>query len=514
MREIGELERAARSPAASARVLKLLAALDRAIIRDGQLLARFHDALLFCCAYPASREILRRAESILKRFKRRVEMLDDADPLMDPEVSGIAGTSVDVIFSYDFARWLHDRFPKQLEIDWDDPPDPDRLATAITPHIPILWEEASVDANVQFLDYLRAAGALGRDKGLSWLLTHLTQPLYDSLGIWIRWALRNSPVTRTLLRRRPPKIFFQTTPLLSRRDVSIDRELTGPKLPVRRLSRREGEEVLDMARAALAVRYREVYSFTYGDPSTVVSADCGRGVEILLVGIVPEKRLPIRAGFAPFILRNGVPIGYADAFGICDRMEISFNIFYAFRDGESAFCFARLLKLYHQLFGSTTFSLDAYQVGLGNAEAIEAGAYWFYRKLGFRSTDANVERIARREEQRIAESPRYRTSARILRTLAGSRMIYGAQEWERFHVRNIATKMARRHVSNMFDLISDLPRAEVREILAAKRGRDEGDYLRFTAKNGRGRDAFIRLGGPGRKSHHSAKPAPKIPTTL
>ena len=81
-------------------------------------------------------------------------------------------------------------------------------------------------------------------------------------------------------------------------------------------------------------------------------------------------------------------------------MEVSFNIFYAFRDGESAFCFARLLKLYHQLFFSTTFSLDAYQVGFGNDEAIEAGAYWFYRKLGFRSTDPKVERIAQRTAAR------------------------------------------------------------------------------------------------------------------
>jgi len=106
--------------------------------------------------------------------------------------------------------------------------------------------------------------------------------------------------------------------------------------------------VLDMARAALATRYREVYTFTWGDPSTVLSADAGRGLEILLIGLLPEKRFPLRAGFAPFILRNGVPIGYADAYGLCERMEVSFNIFYGFRDGESAFCFARLLKLYHQ----------------------------------------------------------------------------------------------------------------------------------------------------------------------
>ena len=139
-----------------------------------------------------------------------------------------------------------------------------------------------------------------------------------------------------------------------------------------------------MARAALATRYREIYCFNYGDPSTIVSAEAGRGLEILLVGIVPERRLPLRAGFAPLILRNGVPIGYGDAFALCERMEVSLNIFYAFRSGESAFALARLLKLYQQLFGSTSFSIDPYQIGMENDEAIESGAFWFYRKLGFR----------------------------------------------------------------------------------------------------------------------------------
>jgi hypothetical protein len=142
-------------------------------------------------------------------------------------------------------------------------------------------------------------------------------------------------------------------------------------------------------------------------------------LEILLFGLLRQRRLPRRAGFAPFFFRNGVPIGYGDAFSLGKRMEVSFNIFPAFRKGESTYCFARLLKLYHQRFGSTVFSIDRYQIGLGNEEAIESGAFWFYRKLGFRSTDPKIERLARHEEKR-----RRRSSATTLRTLAGSPMIY------------------------------------------------------------------------------------------
>lgn len=473
---VGELESAGRSSSDPAAVLDLLASLDRMEIPDATLLARFHDALLFLCAYPATPQIARRAESILKRFFRRVEGLartENISLLLDPEVSGIAGTWVEVVFSYDFVRWLVRRFPGELEIDWDNQAASESLASILTQLLPFLEEEASVDANVPYAAWLEAARATAKDGGLAWLLRSVEQlplpadraALYDSLGLSIRWKLGNSAMTRTLMRRRPGILFYQQTPLLSRSDVSIAREIAGEPLRVSKLSRREGAAVLDMARAAMAMRYRELYGFTWGDPSTILSADAGRGLEILLVGIVPERRLPLRAGFATLILRNGVPIGYADAFGLCERMEVSFNIFYAFRDGESAFCFARLLTLYHQLFGSTSFSIDPYQIGAGNDEAIEAGAFWFYRKLGFRSTNPHVERIAHREEERMANEPRHRTSARMLRRMARSPLLYDADserlplagwtagfeparvaqgEWDRFHIRNIGLAVERR----------------------------------------------------------------------
>jgi hypothetical protein len=374
-----------------------------------------------------------------------------------------------MVFSFDFVRWLARRFPRQVDIDWDEPPDPNRLAAVLTPLIPLLGEEF-VEANVPYFEMLR-------ERGLPWLLENVDAVQYDSLELWIRWKF-DALHSRTRMRRKPRRIFYQREPLLSRRDVSIERELAGPPLRISKLSRREGENVLEMARTALATRYRELYNFTWGDPSTIVSADAGRGLEILLIGLVPERRLPLRAGFAPFVLRNGVPIGYADAFGLCERMEVSFNIFYAFREGESAFAFVRLLKLYHQLFGSTVFSIDPYQIGFENEEAIEAGAFWFYRKLGFRSTDPQIERMARREEERIAKNPRHRTSQRMLRRMARSSMAYGNRHWDRFRIHNV--------VARTFNLPRDLQRA--------KQGRTEQGYLRLLARNEQIRRALLKLG--------------------
>ena len=133
-----------------------------------------------------------------------------------------------------------------------------------------------------------------------------------------------------------------------------------------------------------------------------------------------------------------------------------------------------------EVFGSTTFSIDPYQIGLGNDEAIEAGAFWFYRKLGFRSTNPKIEQLARREEERIATDPHHRTSARTLKTLAQSPMVYGSPEWDRFHIRNIALKGA-------VDLIPN-------EIRRAKKGQTEAEYLRLLATDKKVRRALIKLG--------------------
>src|SRR5262249_52898675 len=143
-------------------------------------------------------------------------------------------------------------------------------------------------------------------------------------------------------------------------------------------------------------------------------------------GLPPANRLPLRAAAAFLVSRNGIPIGYGDGFALFERVDLSFNIFPEYRDGEAAFIFARLLRAWRRLFGVTVFSTDPYQIGSGNDEAIESGAFWFYRRLGFRSVSPRRETLARREEERIASVKSHRSSARLLRELAGAAVIYDA----------------------------------------------------------------------------------------
>ena len=124
------------------------------------------------------------------------------------------------------------------------------------------------------------------------------------------------------------------------------------------------------------------------------------------------------------IFKNGIPVGYFEGISLFERMESGFNFYYSFREGETAWIYARTLSVFRQLLGVTAFSIDPYQIGHENEEGIESGAFWFYRKLGFRPTQPGIAKLTDREEKKIDGRTAYRTSARTLRRLAAEPMIW------------------------------------------------------------------------------------------
>src|SRR6266568_3958698 len=281
-------------------------------------------------------------------------------------------------------------------------------------------------------------------------LSPLDEPeLYDSLKLHVTWrfGFRSS---RTGMKLAQPKIFFDDQPLIQRRDISLSVELSSLPIPIREVSRALGAKILDLARETSAVRYRELHGFTYGDSRRVLQASLGRGTEAYVIGVPPQHRLPLRAYHATLIFKNGVPVAYFEGLSLFERMESGFNLYYTFRDGETAWLYARILRLMRQLLGVSVFSIDHYQVGHENEEGIESGAFWFYRKLGFRPVRSESMTLTQSEERKMAADPRHRTSARTLRKLAAGHMLFelpGARsngKWDDFQVRNIGIAVQRR----------------------------------------------------------------------
>lgn len=539
----------------AAQALGLLARLDSRRFTDAYSLIRFHEILLFMRAYPQDARVLRRVEKILSSFGRRVALLEDSGadltPLEYGEVSGIAGTFVEDTFGYDITRWLVRRYAPHVSINWERHDDEYRLGATWPRFLPLLEEDAFVEANVPYTAWL--AAARGRERELNWLIERFERlplspreraELYESLKLYVRWELRDSRATRTRMKRATRKIFYHRGPLIARREVSLAAEFAAPPVPLKKLSRAEGEAVLDLARETSTVRYRELYGFTHGDAGRVVRADLGRGVEVFVVGVPPARRLPLRAYHAGMIFKNGVPVCYVEGLSLFERMEIGFNLYYTFREGESAWVYARVLKLFRELLGVTAFSVDPYQLGHENEEGIESGAFWFYRKMGFRPVTPRAAEILKAEERRLAARPLYRTSARRLRSLAEGHMILETEHaigsWDRFRIRNVGLAVQRR-MAKEFDgdaskirrasververalgvrtenwkeaerrafsdlalvmaLIPDLPRwtedekRAAADIIRARAGTDESRYLRLLQRHSRLRAGIIKIG--------------------
>ena len=539
-----------------------LRALGRCKFDDADELVRFHEALLFLHAYSPNASVRKQVESILKTFAQRVSHLRDADAdlsaLDDPEVSGIAGTGVTSNFSYAIVCWLAAKYPAQISIDWDWFDEEERFGATMPRFLPLLDEDAMVEAHVPCRDWLRAGK--GRANEVVWLIERFKSlkisdkaraELYDSLKIHVRWQF-GWRAARTRMKLPGRRIFFHDTPLIPRREISLATELASPPIPVEKLSPVEGEKILDLARETSAVRYRELHGFTFGDSRRVLKADLGRGTEAFVMGVPAEHRLPLRAYHAALIFKNGVPVGYYEGLSIFERMESGFNLYYTFREGETAWLYARILRLMRQLLGTNVFSIDPYQVGHENEEGIESGAFWFYRKLGFRPVRPDLMKSALSEERKLSADSRHRTSARTLRKLAAGHMLYElpgtsarerasdwAGKWDRFQIRNVGLavqkRMAREFggdaqkirahsvdfvvrtlglrsqnwseaelsaLENLALVLAMIPldRWEIAEkqlaarIIRAKAGRDEALYLRLMQEHSPLRAEMIRLG--------------------
>jgi hypothetical protein len=239
-------------------------------------------------------------------------------------------------------------------------------------------------------------------------------------------------------------------------------------------------------------------------------------------------------------------------------LEFGFNVFEAFRQGESAWILGQALRAYHRVFGMRTVVVDPYQLGAGNPEALQSGAFYFYQHLGFRPRAEGVRRLLEGEVEKIRRDRHYRSPISVLRRLAREEACLtlpgGSPEPERrLRARDLASlvtrDIARRHggdreaathdamrrVTGAFGtgrltgwtdaerrafrqwalviaLVPDLDRwsptsrARLVRMIRAKGGRGEGPYvrrLRGLAPLGRALEALVRAMPPGLRRHRS-----------
>jgi hypothetical protein len=404
------------------RKLDLLRQLEREPLRSASAVARLHEVLCFLRAYPDSPTLLARVERMLRAFERRSDLRRFAEDLED---SGIAGTEIVYPFFCEQAQWLARHWPRHLSVDWDELEQPERLESVL--HLLTLYAETPALDEVGFsppewVDRLKnrgetdAAFLVRRFGGLR-VEDHLRETFYESMGLFLRLESGRGTPSRTHAHVSRGEVAFQTEPLRRARP-DLCAEVRRPPERIEEVSPREGRRLIDLANEAMVTRSRDLDAFSYGDPKDVRVFDLGDRLELVTIGLVPERRLLLEGVYGFLTLKNGVPIGYVLNSALFGSAEMAYNVFDTYRGAEAAHIYGRIVSAVHRLFGSLSFTVYPYQLGHTNDEALQSGAWWFYQKLGYRPRDRATLRLMRAELARMKRNPAHRSSIPTLRRLS------------------------------------------------------------------------------------------------
>jgi hypothetical protein len=432
-RALASLGRIARryGPGLPGRKLPLLSLLAAARLETAGQLQRLHELLSFLDAYPDDRRVRGRVRRMLRQFSRRPDLRRHRDALAG---TGIAGTDTPFRFFWPTAHWIARHWPGSLVLDRDDEEATREILAALPPLLPPAqgeWLLSQHAADLAAVDRIIPHGMTDADFLIGLIAAmpgddFSREAFGDRLDLsYVLRAGRNTP-ERTTARFERSTVHFQHAEL---RTGYPDLRMEARRGPLRitALRGRDALSAIRLARISMITRERDVAAFQFTHPGDVFLVDDGHGLAFAMMGMIPARRATLPATYTALTLRNGVPIGYVQLEVLGRHGALSFNTFETFRGAEAARVLARFLAAARRLFGCTEFSVDPYQLGAGNAEGIESGAWWFYQRLGFRPRAGAARRIAAREHARRSTNSRYRSSPRTLRALAQWHLFYSLE---------------------------------------------------------------------------------------
>jgi hypothetical protein len=413
---------------ATGRKLALLTELERQPLSRAREVERLHEVLCFLRAYPDSRDVLQQVERMLAGFAKRADLKRHRRALAD---TGIAGTRIQFPFFWFTARWLAQRWPQQLSVDWGELEKKDELEDRLSLLLPYSETPALDESSLSLREWLKRLPGPGESDAAFLIRRFQALPsnsfgrekFYEELDIPIRLAPGPDMPSRTRAKYAVAPVAFQRNRLRSGK-VNLRREIKRPPVRAHAVTPREGERLIDLAREAMVTRSRDLDIFEHGDRNDVRVVDCGEGLQFVCIGAVPERRLMLESVYGFLTLKNGVPIGYVLASGLFGSSEVAYNVFESFRGAESSYVYGRVLAMVRWLFGSDAFTIDPYQLGHGNEEGLKSGAWWFYYKLGFRPHDAEVRRVLRGELRKMKRNRHHRSTLATLEKLSAENLFF------------------------------------------------------------------------------------------
>ena len=405
---------------AASEKLKLLTTLEHKSLSRSSEVERLHEALCFARAWPDSPILLATVNRMLIEFADRKDLKRFAGKLAD---TGIAGTDIRFRFYFATARWLAEHWGDALHIDWEEFEAGHYLSKQLK-FLALFSERAALEQFIygakEWIDRMRGEGetdAVFLISRFSVLRTgeSLRETVYEELDPPFRLSPSATSPARTLEYVRPKIIQYQKRSI-SRNGVDL-RKAASMRIRIEFVRRKQATRLVDLAKGAMVSRLRDLDAIAHASVDDVMRVHCKRGIQIVLFGMLPERRYLLECEYGYLILKNGVVVGYGTGTGLFGSCQIAFNLFPTYRGMETTELYACVLATFQRLFNADTFSADCYQIGADNEEAIDSGAWWFYTRMGFRPRDTEIMKLAK-EELRRARKKGYRTAKKTLRRLA------------------------------------------------------------------------------------------------
>ena len=407
------------APAASEK-LRLLTELEHRSLGRAAEVGRLHETLCFSRAWPDNPKLLATVNRMLKNFSARADLNRFSGTLED---SGIDGTDIRFRFYRATALWLVQRCGDSLHIDWEQFEAEDRLSRTLE-SLALFSERGALQQYMydapDWIDRMRSddetdAMFLIRLFAARCAAEPVLDSVYDELDIPFYLSASATTPNRTQEYVRPKAIQYQRRSI-ERHAVDL-RQAAHRRIRIENVNRRQAIRLVDLAKNAMVSRSRDLDAFAYASADDVMRVHCSNGIQIVLIGMLPEKRYLLECEYGYLMLRNGVVVGYGTGTGLFGSCQIAFNLFPTFRGAETTELYASVLATFHSFFDADTFSVDSYQIGADNDEAINSGAWWFYVRMGFRPRDREATKLAN-AELRKAQKKGYRSSKNTLRRLA------------------------------------------------------------------------------------------------